>query len=189
MSHKLRIYYTEMAYRKTLAIVHGFETEVAWHMMVYPYMDGYKVHDIEVYPQKASAGYVEVDLNKWALWRNDLANRNAPFEQNMFGQGHSHVNMETFVSGTDRNSQNGEIAMKKNGFYLFQIWNKKGDINTIFYDVNRKTVYNRDDIDLIVEYPEDETVEEFVERTAELVEKKDKIFVNGVEINEFSEVV
>ena len=71
-------------------------------------------------------------------------------EADLCGQAHSHVNMGTTPSSVDTKQQKAELE-NKTGFYLFQIWNKKLDINTFLYDIDNGIEYERDDVELIIE--------------------------------------
>lgn len=162
---KLRIYYAPEAFAKTVALVRAHPVEVGWNMVIKPYKNGYKVYDILVYPQKVSAAYISVDLPNWGLWKAELDEEQ---DKNLFGHGHSHVEMQAFASFVDVNQQHDEILAKQTGFYFFQIWNKKNDIVSFFYDLDNKIFYNKDDIEMIVECGETDT-ESFVENSFRMV--------------------
>lgn len=146
---KLKIYYSSDAFAKTVALVNAHKVEVGWNMVIKPYKDGYKVYDILVYPQKVSAAYISVDLSNWGMWKATLSDE---ADQNLFGHGHSHVNMDVFASIVDMNQQHDEILTKQNGFYFFQIWNKRNDISSFFYDIDNHLFYGPKKIEMIVEY-------------------------------------
>lgn len=152
--HKLNIYYSKTAFAKTIQLIKYHPVEVGWNMTVVPYKDGYKVLDIYVYPQKVSAAYVSVDVPNYGMWKAYL---DEEVDANLFGHGHSHVHMGTFASIVDESQQHDEVLTKKNGFYLFQIWNKRNEINSFFYDIDNRIYYTKDDINMIVE-----EVDEFV---------------------------
>ena len=150
---KVKIYYSSLAFAKTVQLVKAHSMEIAWNMMIKPYKDGYKVYDIFVHPQSVNPVHVSVDVSKaWGYWKADL---DEEVEANLFGQGHSHVNMGTFKSVIDENQQHDEILTKGRGFYLFQIWNKRNEINSYFYDIDNKIYYEDCDIELIVEGVDD----------------------------------
>lgn len=144
----LDIYYTPLAFTKTIMLVMSHPVEVGWNMVIKPYKNGYRVEDIVVYPQKVSAAYVSVDTAQYGLWKAML---DEDVDANLFGNGHSHVNMQTFASIVDENQQHDEVLTKQTGFYFFQIWNKKNEINSFFYDIDNKIYYTNDDINMIVE--------------------------------------
>lgn len=153
---KLKIYYSLEALGKTFRLVQAHKTEIAWNMVVKPFKDGYKVYDIFVYPQAPDPGYVSVDVaNAYTFWK---ANLDPEVDRNLFGQGHSHVDMNVFVSGTDDRNQYEEIMLKGNGFYFFQIWNKRNEVISFFYDIDNMIYYDNKDIELIPE-----NLNEFIE--------------------------
>lgn len=149
--NKLKIYYSAEAYAKIVQLVFSHKDEIGWNMVIKPYLDGYKVYDVLVYPQKASGAYIEVDLARYALWKADPDQVSDEADANLFGQGHSHVMMGVTPSGRDTTQQKDEVQLKKSGFYLFQIWNKRMEINSFFYDIDNNLLYEKDDIELIVE--------------------------------------
>lgn len=148
---KITVAYTPEAYAKTVQLIMNYATEVAWHCLVRKENDSYYlVYDVLVYPQKVTCATVETDMNKYADWKINLTDDQ---DANLFGQCHSHVNMETTPSQTDRDQQKEELQLKgRNGFYLFQIWNKKLDVNTFLYDLENNIMYDKNDIDVIVEF-------------------------------------
>lgn len=162
---KLKIYYSSYAFAKTVALVNAHKVEVGWNMVIKPYKDGYKVYDILVYPQKVSAAYISVDLSNWGMWKATLSDE---IDQNLFGHGHSHVNMDVFTSVVDVNQQHDEILTKQNGFYFFQIWNKRNDISSFFYDIDNRLFYGPKKIEMIVEYDNDNS-DSFIRQSFNMV--------------------
>lgn len=169
----VKIYYTPQAFAKTIQLVRFHPLEVGWNMVIKPYKDGYRVEDIVVYPQKASAAYISVDVANYGLWKATL---DEDVEANLNGHGHSHVNMSVFASIVDENQQHDEILTKKNGFYLFQIWNKRNEINSFFFDVDNRLYFTKNNIEMIVE-----ETEEFVKESFNMVsiERRRKSFEEG----------
>ena len=162
----LRIYYTPVAFAKTIILVASHPKEIGWNMVIKPYKEGYRVEDIVVYPQKVSPAYVSVDLARYGMWKANLPDE---IDQNLFGNGHSHVNMGTFSSAVDERQQHDEIMTKKNGFYFFQIWNKRNNVNSFFYDIDNMIYYPVEKIELIVE-----ETEEFIEDSFMTVDSTNK---------------
>ena len=161
---RMKIYYSPLAFAKTVQLVKAYQVEIGWNMVVTPYQDGYKVWDILVYPQKISAARIYVDTGRWGLWKAMLDDET---EASLFGHGHSHVFMSTFVSDVDENQQCEEILTKGKGFYFFQIWNKRNEINSLFYDIDNKVFYQNKDIEIIVE-----DVDNFVSKSFYMVTPK-----------------
>lgn len=158
---KLKIYYDPTVFAQTIQLVKAHPVEIGWNLVVLPYKDGYKVWDILIYPQKVSAAYISVDVPRWGMWKASLDDKT---EAALNGHGHSHVNMSPFASIVDENQQHDEILTKRKGFYLFQIWNKRNEINSFFYDVDNKIYYTKDNIEMIVE-----DVDDFVSKSFDMV--------------------
>lgn len=172
--NKLTIYYTAEAYAKIVQLVFSHTQEIGWNMVVKKYKNGYRVEDILVYPQKASAAYIEVDTARYGMWRGDPDKVSDEADANLFGQGHSHVNMSTSPSGTDLDQQRQEVQLKGCGFYLFQIWNKRLEINTFFYDIDNNVLYEKDDVELVIE-DGNMNSDEFIADSKEMLKTEPKI--------------
>jgi len=142
---KLSVVYSGKAYSKTRDLIANCPLEIGWNMVVKNSDEGFVVEDIVVYPQRVTPSYISVDVDHYGLWKATLDDDT---DMHLFGHGHSHVDMATFPSVVDEKQQRDEIMMKKKGFYLFQIWNKRGDINSFFYDLDRKLYYESEDINL-----------------------------------------
>ena len=170
-SEKLKMYYKPEAYAKIVQLVFSHSQEIGWNMVVKRYKDGYRVEDVLVYPQKASGAYIEVDLPRYALWKADPEKVSDDADANLFGQGHSHVNMSVSPSGRDQDQQKDEVQLKGSGFLFFQIWNKRLEINSFFYDIDNNLYYEKDDIELIVE-DGNVTSTEFIAESKEMLEEK-----------------
>ncbi len=157
---KATVLMTPLAYKKTLALLEAFDTEIAWHGIGERVEDGvYRISDIVVYPQKVTATTVEMDTEKYALWlqENDEDERFS----NIVMQGHSHVEMATSPSGTDKQHQFDIVKqLSDDMFYIFTIWNKKHSRYTIIYDMKNNVVYDNDDIECKIEWGDD--IREFI---------------------------
>lgn len=160
----LNIYYDPVAYAKVISLVYAYPVEIGWYSVVKPYLDGYKVCDVLVYPQKVSAGYISVNTPNWGLWKATLTEDQ---DAHLDGNGHSHVNMAPTPSITDEKQQHDGVVSKGKGFYLFEIWNKQGDVNMRFYDIDNKIFYEDEDINMFVE-----EIDEFVWNSSRLVERE-----------------
>ena len=163
-AEKLKIYYSSEAYAKTVQLIFANKDEVAWNMVIKPYKDGYKVFDIIVCPQKDFDGRVEVDLSKYVIWKSKLPDE---IDANLFGYGHSHVDFNVSPTSRDRDQQKDEVISKGHGFYFFQIWNKRMEINSFFYDIDNNLLYEREDIEMIVEMG-NTTTGEFLAKSEEI---------------------
>jgi len=165
---KITIYFTPLAYLKSDALVKAFKGEVGWHgLMRQTGENSYLVYDIIVYPQNVSGARTldPTANNEWYEKYGDVI-------EDMRFQAHSHVDMSTTPSPTDINNQREVVKNTITGGYmLFQIWNKKGDINSYFYDINDNLLYDRSDINIeITAGDENETLKMFIEEAKGYVE-------------------
>lgn len=149
------IVYTAEAYGKMTMLIHHFSTEVAWHGFVKK-VEGqpvYVVYDIVVYPQIVTGMTVDTDDDDYAHFLIDL-----PFDQatHLRMQCHSHVNMGVSPSGTDlRNQREIVESSGQKGFYIFQIWNKRMECATSFYDFDNNILWEKNDLSVFVAGDED----------------------------------
>ena len=145
--------FTPEAYAKMTALVQAFEKEVAWHCVTKRCDDPntYLVYDILVYPQTVAAATVDMDVQKYAEWCEAGLRSDDDRFFNLYGQGHSHVNMATNPSPTDLTHQRGVLKdLRPTGFYVFIIWNKRNDHSIWIYDLMENIVYEDKDITLQV---------------------------------------
>lgn len=167
-SQKLRIVFTPSAYLKSQELVKMFPGEVGWHGLMRKLTDNaYLVYDILVMPQVVS-GARAIDNTQ----TNDWYDKHEDVMDDMRFQAHSHVDFATTPSPTDTNNQRNMVKNMASfgGFALFQIWNKKGDINSFFYDIDNNLLYDRKDIEIIVQTDgEYDTLQSFVDEAKKLV--------------------
>lgn len=163
---KVKIFYTPEAYSKTVRLIMSHTGEIAWHCLVRPVEGGYEVYEVLTYPQTVGPAHVNVKMGRklgdgkpkdptkyYTDWYNEVVlNMSEEDERNLCGQCHSHVYMGTTPSSTDMAQQKEELEVKGNkGYYLFQIWNKKLEINTYLYDLDKQVLYEKDDVEIVVE--------------------------------------
>lgn len=149
---KANVYFTMEAWHKMNALVKEFYTEVAWHATAYrmPTAEGEETHDyligdIVVYPQTVTGATVDMDTAAYSLWlaQNDDDER----FQNLFCQGHSHVNMGVTPSAVDLTHQEEILEqLGPDDFYIFMIWNKSGSANIRIYDLQKNIQFDNADI-------------------------------------------
>ena len=129
----------------------------------------YRVYDVKVCKQFVTGGKVDTEDEDTLKFFESLTDDEA---EHMHFQAHSHVNFDTGASGTDMENQSDVVRnMGKSGFYIFQIWNKKGDISTYLYDLDNNIFYDSKDVELDIE-DEMGSLSDFVESTRELVVEK-----------------
>lgn len=136
------------AWEKAQALVELCDKEIAWHGIVERNSEtSFTIKDVVVPPQTVTGTSVESDSNEWVLWASQLS-----FDEfnNMRCHMHSHVNMNVFSSGVDDDYQKDMVT--KNGdldYYLFLIFNKKGEVFARIYDVQKNIMYEDEEIEVI----------------------------------------
>lgn len=160
---RVKVYYTPEAFAKSVRLIMSHTTEIAWHCLVRRKEEDFEVYDVLSYPQTVGAANVNVKMTRdsrdipkdptkyYTDWYIDtVMSMSEEDEANLCGQCHSHVNMGTSPSSTDLKQQKEELE-NKNGYYLFQIWNKKLDINTFLFDIDNGIEYEKDDVEIVIE--------------------------------------
>lgn len=173
INRKATVYFTEMAWMKMQTLIREFDKEVAWHGVAYrgedESKDEYFITDILVYPQEVTGATVNTDQGKYETWlmmhEDDVFN-------NIRMQGHSHVNMGTTPSGVDTTHQEKILAqLEDDMFYIFMIWNKRGEKNIKIYDLAKNILF--DGTDVSVEVQDDGTgMAAFIAEAKKMVQDK-----------------
>jgi len=160
---KITVRYSQSAYLKMQALVENFDTEVGWYGFVKRLDENtYYVYDVKVCKQYVTSGKVDTEDEDTLKFFDSLTDEEI---EDMHFQAHSHVNMSTTPSGTDLQNQSDVVRnMGNKGFYLFQIWNKRGDINSFLYNLDENLFYDRNDI-----VTEIEGLDEFILSVDDLV--------------------
>lgn len=139
------VYLTPAAYAKTIALVTTFSREVGWHGTVSKVGEKeYLIEDIYVYPQMVSGFTTNTDQSQYTEWLYS-------FQDDLFSkmrmQGHSHVNMQVTPSQIDLEHREKILGqLEQDMFYIFMIWNKSLEINTLIYDLAANILYENEDI-------------------------------------------
>jgi hypothetical protein len=162
------VWLTQEAYRKIVALVMNFASEVGWHGTVTRMGDNeFIIEDIFVYPQEVTGSTVNTDqaaYTKWLYKQDDNT-----FNQIRM-QGHSHVNMGVSPSGVDdKHRQQILDQLEKDMFYVFMIWNKSLTVHTLIYDMARNILY--EDNDVGVKLIDDEGMDAFLADANKKVQK------------------
>lgn len=151
-NQKATVYFTEIAWRKMEALIKEFDKEVAWHGVATRIenegKNEYLISDIFVYPQEVTGATVNTDQEKYQDW---LSNLDDEVFNNLRMQGHSHVNMAVSPSPTDISHQEAILGrVEDDMFYIFMIWNKRGEKNIKIYDLAKNTLFEPSDISVSV---------------------------------------
>lgn len=165
--NKIKIVYTPEAYLKMMKLVASFDSEVSWFGLVdRKSPTEFYVYDVLVCKQQVSGAKVDTKDEDMVEFICSLTDEQS---DHMHFQAHSHVNFDTFASGTDLQNQEDILGNMPGheGFYIFQIWNKKGDINTYLYDLDNNVFYDRNDVEVKID-----GLDAFIDSATKLVEKK-----------------
>lgn len=156
---KAKLKFSKTAWMKIFALVHTYSTEVEWHGVVERVSaDTFYIKDILIFPHKVTGATVISDQVEYEKWLDTLDNET--FNALRF-HGHSHVNMSVTPSSVDMTYRHnilnnfGTPSPTSDFFYIFLIFNKKGDISGEIYDLQNNALYSKsttaDEINIVVE--------------------------------------
>lgn len=173
VDRKAKLFYTEKAWLKQDALVREFTDEVAWHGVAKrrgeDEDDEYVIEDILVYPQEVTGATVTTDQEKYQDW---LYDHDDEVFNNIRMQGHSHVNMGVTPSRVDLDLYEDFLnSLDDDMFYIFLIWNKKGEKTVKIYDLKKNVLFETKDVDVFVE-DEIAGLSEFIEESKKQVTRK-----------------
>lgn len=148
ITRKASVNFTEKAWQKMQALIREFDKEVAWHGIAYrgddPTKDEYYITDILVYPQEVTGATVTADQVKYQTW---LMEHDDDVFNNIRMQGHSHVNMSTSPSSVDLALYEKILEQLDDSmFYIFLIYNKRGEKTYMIYDMEKNAKFDTADI-------------------------------------------
>lgn len=152
VSRKATVFFAEKAWLKMEALINGFDKEVAWHGIAYrdedPTKDNYYITDILVYPQMVTGATVNTDQKEYEKWLMELDDETF---NNLRMQGHSHVNMGVTPSAVDTQYYDDILdRLEDDMFYVFMIWNKKGQKTVKIYDFAKNVLFDTFDCEVKV---------------------------------------
>ena len=147
VSRKAVIRFTESAWLKMQVLVNETDKEIAWNGTARrgddPEKDEYIIDDILVYPQRITGTTVQSEHAEYDAWQYMLPDE---IFNNLRFQGHSHVNMGVTPSGTDLTLYSDLLSMlKEDMFYIFMIWNKRGEKMIKLYDMKKNVLFETAD--------------------------------------------
>ena len=170
VDRKATVLFTEMAWQKMQTLIREFDKEVAWHGVAErcEEKDTYLISDILVYPQEVTGSTVTTDQSKYENW---LMSHDDDVFNNIRMQGHSHVNMAVSPSSVDLSLYERILdQLRSDMFYIFMIWNKRGEKTVKIYDLRENILFETADVTVTIKGMEDMT--EFLEDAKELVVTK-----------------
>lgn len=166
---KATLTFTAEAYDKMATLIMSFDSEVAWHGVGHRTEGAnFVITDILVYPQTVTGTTVEMDEEEYVKWLMSGDER----LDHIIMQGHSHVNMGVTPSAVDLKHQDDILSqLSPDMFYIFVIWNKRGNNTIKIYDLANNTLYDDDDVEYVV-MDEEKSVYKFAENAKEVVKRK-----------------
>lgn len=176
---KTTLWFTPLAWLKMQVLIHRFSTEVGWHGTAERCNGGYVITDILLYPQEVTGATVEMNMEKYPSWKDGLTDEQF---NNLRMHGHSHVNMPTSPSAVDIDHQQKILEQLENDmFYVFLIWNKKGERTVKIYDLSQNILYENSDITVGV--IESEEIGTFVADMKDMVAKRTAVVTTNPYFN------
>lgn len=162
VNKKCTVFIPNTIQRKINALVDTCQKEIAWHVTVQRAQeDLFEVTDIIMFPQTVTGATVtsdDADYTEWIMSLDD------DIFDRLKGHMHSHVNMGVRPSGVDTTYQN-QVAQNEEDFYLFAIWNKKGDNWFRIVDIKNNILYEDEDITIDTDITsEDEWARAMIDR-------------------------
>lgn len=166
---KAKVIYKEIAWLKQNALIEQWDKEVAWHGIAKRGEgDTYIIEDILVYPQEVTGVTVTTDQEEYETW---LMNHDDDTFNNIRMQGHSHVNMSTSPSGVDTSLYERILQqLDDTMFYIFMIWNKRGEKTIKIYDMSKNILFDTKDCEVVID--EDIGIQSFLKSAQKLVKDK-----------------
>lgn len=164
----INIKISAVAFLKMQTLVAGYDHEVGWYGTAEKISDdAYRIMDILVYPQYASAAYIDDrDTTEMPLWFQSLSDE--VYDHKRF-HGHSHVSMSVYPSGTDKKTYDQFKAQnsnaKVNRFTIELIMNKKFEMYWKVYDAVTDKEYDNKEISVEIEITENETMAAYFEES------------------------
>lgn len=177
VERKATVIFTKMAWEKMQLLVKEFDKEVAWHGIAErcEEKDTYLISDIIVYPQEVTGSTVTTDQSKYEEW---LMSHDDDVFNKIRMQGHSHVNMAVSPSSVDLSLYERLLdQLSSDMFYIFMIWNKRGEKTVKIYDIRENILFETADVTVTIKGMEDMT--EFLEDAKELVVTKTYNYGHG----------
>lgn len=172
------VVFSKTAKAKQDILIQHFKTEIGWHGVVRRDAEDptvFYVDDILVFPQRVTGATVTPDQAAYQEWLMKLPDEQF---QTCRYHGHSHVEMAVSPSGTDNQFQKDTVnqyrgagmkpeaqeafleSLGDSAFYIFMIWNKRGDVNARVYDIQNNKFYSGKEV--VLQWEEDEELDAFL---------------------------
>ena len=172
INKKAELVFDEEVWLKMNMLISANDKEVGWHFLARRnepkegYDASYFLYGIEVYPQQVTGTTVNTDKAEYESW---LYDHNDEDFSHLRAHGHSHVNMGTSPSSVDTKMYEDFLGdLSEDDFYVFSIWNKKGDHWVNIYDLKENIMFENKDVDVIYQYTEGGALD-FVSKSKDMV--------------------
>lgn len=144
---KVEVIFENEASKKMDALIDEAKKEIGWYATVERESEKrFIVKDIVLFPQTVTGATVTTDDAEYQNWMDSLDDET--FNSLRF-YGHSHVNMGCYPSGVDT-THFSNMLQNLNDFYIFGIFNKRGEYWMNIYDVENNILY--EDKDIVYKY-------------------------------------
>lgn len=173
IDRKATIFFSEVAWSKMISLIFTCDKEIAWHGLAKrgedETKDEYYIYDLIIYPQEVTGSTVTTDQEKYQTW---LYNRPDEEFNDIRMQGHSHVNMGTTPSSVDTTFYD-RILEQLSGdmFYIFMIWNKRGEKTIKVYDMKKNILFDTKDCEVRIS-DEGLGIKSFLKSAGEMVTER-----------------
>lgn len=152
IQRRAELCFKETAWLKMQELIKECSKEVGWHGTARrgddPEKDEYIIDDILVYPQVVTGATVTPDQEQYQMW---LMTQEDEIFNNIRMQGHSHVNFGTSPSGVDTTFYDQILQqLDDTMFYIFMIWNKRGEKTIKIYDMAKNVMFDTSDVTVTV---------------------------------------
>lgn len=173
LQRRAELNFKEIAWHKMQALIRACDKEVGWHGIAKrgddPAKDEYIIEDILVYPQEVTGATVTPDQVQYQMW---LMSHDDEVFNNIRMQGHSHVNMGTTPSTVDNTFYDEILRQLDNTmFYIFMIWNKRGEKTIKIYDMEKNVLFETADITVSV-IEDDTGIEHFISESKKMISER-----------------
>lgn len=181
VDRKATIYFSEVAWAKMISLIYSCDKEIAWHGLARrgedETKDEYIIYDLLIYPQEVTGATVTTDQEKYQMW---LYNRPDEEFNHIRMQGHSHVNMGTTPSSVDTTFYDRILEqLSDDMFYIFMIWNKRGEKTIKLYDMKKNILFETKDCEVRVA----DTglgIKSFLKSAGEMVVERSYSYASGI---------
>lgn len=171
------VYMMAPTYLKMLQYVMLSDNEIAWRGIVERKEHIFFIKDVFLYPQKVTGATVQEDPDEGQKWSDALPDA---IYNTMRFQGHSHVNMGAFWSGTDKADQHAHLQeLLDDDYYIFAVMNKKQEILVEVYDLAQNVIFEKEDVTFKVFLNKDTTISAIKTEIETFIKKPTTTYFNN----------